>query len=109
MTQNTADITVLGRNYTVACPPEQRQRLQAITAELNSRLNIIKNRTGSGNADQLLVMAALNLLNEHDEIQNQYKQQQSQLQQRIKALEITIDQRLSERFKSDQKNIESDN
>ncbi|WP_298445679.1 cell division protein ZapA [uncultured Ferrimonas sp.] len=108
MSHDTTDITVLGRNYTVACPPDQHQRLQSIAAELNTRIEQLKQRTGSPSMEHLAVMVALNLLHEQDESQIQHAQQQVQLQQRLTALQITIDQRLGERATKPKEAVESD-
>ncbi|WP_028117758.1 cell division protein ZapA [Ferrimonas senticii] len=108
MSQHTTEITVFGRNYTVACPPDQQQQLRAIAAELHNRIDQMKKRTGNASMEQLAVMVALNLLHEKDQQRLAQGEEQLQLQRRLNALQVTIEQRLSERTTNPQKAVESD-
>lgn len=91
---NTTDITVLGRHYTVACPPEQQSHLHTIATELDSRITELKQRTGSVSLEHLAVMAALNLLHEKEELQIDLATEQFQMQRRLKQLDLQIAQGL---------------
>ncbi|QIZ77669.1 cell division protein ZapA [Ferrimonas lipolytica] len=106
MSTNTTDISVLGRNYTVTCPPEQREHLQQIAAELHLRFDQLKQRTGTTSMEHLAVMVALNLLHEQDQSQLEHAQRQMQMQKRLKALEASIEQRLGERITNPKKPVE---
>ncbi|MFI3245631.1 MAG: cell division protein ZapA [Ferrimonas sp.] len=107
-TPDTIDITVLGRKYTIACPLEKRAELQGITAELNSRLQALKKRTGSTSMEHMMVMVTLNLLREQMEAKSAHAHLQGQLHERLKSLEVTIDQRLSDRHTNPKKAVEPD-
>ena len=63
----TLDIKLLGKDYRVACEPDQREKLQAAVALLDARLKEAgdKSATGArGSGERLAVMAALNLAHE---------------------------------------------
>ena len=59
----TLDIKIQGRDYRVACPPEEADSLLAAAELLNSRMVEIAAATKS-TGERLAVMAALNLAHE---------------------------------------------
>lgn len=59
----TLDIKIQGREYRVACPPEEVDSLQAAADLLNARMGEIAKATKS-TGERLAVMTALNLANE---------------------------------------------
>jgi len=58
---NFLDVQLLGREYRVACPPEEREALLAAVALVDEQVKQITARTRSGGAERVAVMAALNL------------------------------------------------
>lgn len=63
----TLDIKLLGKDYRVACEPEQRERLEAAVALLDAKLKEAgeKSATGArGSGERVAVMVALNLAHE---------------------------------------------
>jgi cell division protein ZapA len=59
----TLDIKIQGRDYRVACAPEEMTSLQAAADVLNARMNELAKSTKS-TGERLAVMAALNLADE---------------------------------------------
>ncbi len=59
------DITLLGKEYRVACPPEEREPLLAAVALVDAKMHEIAEKTKSNIAERIAVMAALNLAHEH--------------------------------------------
>lgn len=59
----TIDIKIQGREYRVACAPEETDSLQAAAELLDARMNEIAEAT-KGTGERLAVMAALNLAHE---------------------------------------------
>jgi len=59
-----ADIMLFGKRYSVACSPGQEPRLEALGAELDTRLKTIAEAVGDVGEDRLLLVAALSLLDE---------------------------------------------
>lgn len=61
--KNTLDITLLGREYSVACPPQEREALQAAVEYLDAQLRATGEKTRSS-GERLIVMTALNMAHE---------------------------------------------
>ena len=61
--QPTLDVTLLGREYRVACPPDERQGLLAAVAYVDAKMTELAAKTKSG-GERLAVMTALNLAHE---------------------------------------------
>ena len=60
MSADTLEIQLLGKQYHVACPPDQREALEAAAALLDTRMNELAQRTNT-RGERLAVMVALNL------------------------------------------------
>ena len=59
------DITLLGKEYRVACPPEQRAALLNAAAYVDGKMRDIAEKTKSNLAERIAVMGALNIAHEH--------------------------------------------
>ena len=59
------DIVLLGKEYRVACPPEERKALQAAVAYVDAKMHEIAEKTRSNISERIAVMAALNIAHEH--------------------------------------------
>ena len=59
--------TIAHRTYTLRCAPGQEARLQAAAADLSERVARLSARAGGGDDRQLLVIAALELIDALDE------------------------------------------
>lgn len=62
---NHLDITLLGKEYRVACPPEERDALLAAVAYVDEKMHDIAEKTKSNISERIAVMAALNIAHEH--------------------------------------------
>ncbi|HTH93966.1 MAG TPA: cell division protein ZapA [Rhodocyclaceae bacterium] len=62
-TTPTLDIQLLGKDYKVACPPEEQQALQNAAALLNLRLTEAAGK-GKLSGERLVALVALNLAHE---------------------------------------------
>ena len=58
------DITLLGKEYRVACPPEEHDALQDAVAYVDARMREIAAKTHTNIAERIAVMAALNIAHE---------------------------------------------
>jgi cell division protein ZapA len=65
----TLDIKIQGREYRVACPPEEVESLQSAAELLNARLDEIAKATKS-TGERLAIMTALNLAHEVDAVKS---------------------------------------
>ena len=55
------DITLLGKEYRVACPPEEHAALLAAVAYVDEKMHDIAEKTKSNISERIAVMAALNI------------------------------------------------
>ena len=60
----TITVRIMGREYTVACPPDQHELLVASAEMLNERMTTIRKRGKALGTERIAVMAALNLARE---------------------------------------------
>jgi len=58
------DITLLGKEYRVACPPDERDALMDAVAYVDEKMRDIAEKTHSNIAERIAVMAALNIAHE---------------------------------------------
>jgi cell division protein ZapA len=63
-TQDSLSIMILDKEYRVACPPEEKESLQASANELNRKLSEIKRKGAVIGTERIAIMAALNLCHE---------------------------------------------
>ena len=71
---NYLDISLLGKEYRVACPPEERQALLAAVAYVDEKMHDIAEKTRSNISERIAVMAALNIAHEFLSQKNQVKE-----------------------------------
>ncbi len=57
-------VQILGKDYQVACPPEERQALALAAEDLDARMRKIRSSGSVVGLDRIAVMAALNLCHE---------------------------------------------
>ncbi|MDP3639448.1 MAG: cell division protein ZapA [Azonexus sp.] len=62
---NFLDVKIMGREYRVACTPEERDALLASVDLVDQKMREIAQRTKSTIAERVAVMAALNIAHEH--------------------------------------------
>ena len=63
-TVKNLDVTILDRQYRVACPDDERESLMASVAYLDQKMREIKSAGKIAGADRIAVMAALNIAHE---------------------------------------------
>ncbi len=61
---NYLDIFLLGKEYRVACPPEEHEALQAAVTYVDNKMRDIADKTKSSIPERIAVMAALNIAHE---------------------------------------------
>ena len=64
------DIVLLGKEYRVACPPGEREALQAAVDFVDEKMHDIARKTRSSISERIAVMAALNIAHEHLSLKN---------------------------------------
>lgn len=63
------DINLLGKEYRVACPPEEQSALQAAVAYVDGKMHDIAEKTKNNISERIAVMAALNIAHEYLSLQ----------------------------------------
>jgi cell division protein ZapA len=58
------DVTILGREYRVACAEDEQAELLEAVALLDTRMREIRDKGRTAGVDRIAVMAALNIANE---------------------------------------------
>ncbi len=90
-------ITIFGKEYRIACPPEERAQLEASARYLDKKMREVRDRsrgrtTGS---DNITVMAALNITHELLQKECNTAPEQKQDSHRVKQLQTKIETALS--------------
>lgn len=99
MSGNTLDIKLLGKDYRVACPPEERESLQEAVALLDERMGEMAAKSKS-TGERLAVMTALNLAHELLTQKNPGAGvDRRELKRRISAMEARLDEALAQQEK----------
>lgn len=62
---NYLDVKIMGREYRVACAPEERDALLSAVDLVDGKMREIAQRTKNTIAERVAVMAALNIAHEH--------------------------------------------
>ncbi|MDR2838502.1 MAG: cell division protein ZapA [Azonexus sp.] len=62
---NFLDVKIMGREYRVACTPEEREALLAAVDLVDGKMREIAQRTKSTIAERVAVMTALHIAHEH--------------------------------------------
>lgn len=91
----TIDIRIQGREYHVACAPEEVDSLQAAATLLDAKMGEIAKATKSS-GERLAVMTALNLAHELNAVGSGGKAiDDGETRRRIKAIEARLDAALA--------------
>ncbi len=64
MATETLSVDILGKDYQVACPSDERESLVSAAAELDRRMKAIRQSGVVLGVERIAVMAALNLAHE---------------------------------------------
>jgi cell division protein ZapA len=89
------DFSVLGRDFTVNCPDEERENLLAAARYLDGKMREIQQAGKITGQDRIAIMAGLNIAYELLSSQNGDVNLGS-LKQKVRDIETKLDQALSE-------------
>ncbi|MFC0178624.1 cell division protein ZapA [Thorsellia kenyensis] len=106
MATQPVNINVFGRSFRVNCPVEQKEALEFSALDLDNRLRELKNRTGVSNIEQLIFIAALNVCHELAEERKKTSEYATNMENRIKALQETIERALMQHASLDSASFE---
>lgn len=88
-------VNILGKEYRVACPPEEREALLQSAAYLDEKMREIRDRGRTTGSDNIAVVAALNITHELMQKQGQAEKIDNSLSSRVKTLQSKIEAALS--------------
>ncbi|MDX5362778.1 MAG: cell division protein ZapA [Pseudazoarcus pumilus] len=91
MPEDAIDISLNGREYRVACPPEERQALIDAATYLDEQLRKLAAKTGAA-GEKLAVMTALNITHEFIAFQRSGGFDMPDLKRRIGAITARLDE-----------------
>lgn len=55
------DVSILGRDYSLACPPDQKEALTAAVRHVDQRMNMVKEAAKINGNERIAVMAAIQI------------------------------------------------
>ncbi len=99
---NFLDINLLGKEYRVACPADQRDALLQAARYVDGKMRDIAEKTKSNLSERIAVMAALNIAHEHlglnqealvhhQKIESEIRLDIDELRGRIVSMEAELD------------------
>jgi len=91
----TLDFSVLGRDFSVACPENERDNLLAAAAYLDDKMQEIQKAGKVVGQDRIAIMAALNIAYELL-TQNKGEHNTLSIKQKVRDLQTKVDQALAE-------------
>ena len=95
----TIEISILGRNYRIACEEGEREALLEAVSYLDSKMGEIKNAGKVNGTDRIAVMAALNIAHEFLSTRLGNGFDIGQAKRRISLIEAKLDEVLAQQDK----------
>ena len=95
MSNKGVNISIMGRDFSVACPPEEQEDLLEAARYLDGNMKDIKKTGKIIGAERCVIMAALNITNELLKLKKTTINQ-TQVNQRLESLQQRIDDALRE-------------
>ncbi|GAB2788032.1 cell division protein ZapA [Halomonas shantousis] len=86
----TTEISLLGRSYVIACPPEEQAQLNRAARYLDRAMNGIHARSKVLGAEKIAIMAALNIANELLQAQDEKRTSEAKLEKLAARLEKAL-------------------
>jgi cell division protein ZapA len=87
----TVSVSILDREFLVACAPGERAGLIAAAAHLDSRLREVRSHARGAALDRVALLTALNLSHELLELQRRNEDASSRMAQQLQALQARLD------------------
>lgn len=101
--QSSLTIRILGRDYSVACPADERESLLQSAEHLSKRMQAIQRNGKTLGVERIAVMAALNISRDLLDLQRSMERRDAglgasdeEMQQRLSELQLRIESTLGE-------------
>ena len=95
MSNKGVNVSIMGRDFSVACPPHEQEDLLEAARYLDVNMKEIKKTGKIIGAERCAIMAALNITNDLLKLQKS-SAKQTQVNQRLESLQERIDEALRE-------------
>ena len=98
MSQSTDPIavTILDREFRIACEPGERESLQRAAVHLDHQMRELRDRTRGMSPESVAIMAALNLSDEVLKLRSQLSMHREHVDLRLQTLADRLDRHLAE-------------
>lgn len=93
---DTVPVVILGKEYAVRCPPEERNRLEQLARFVDERMREVRESGAALGTDRIAVLTALNIANELFELQEQRSQETQEADDRTARMVATVQRLLDE-------------
>ena len=93
----SVSVRILDKEYTISCPPEDREGLLASARELNERMQELRTSGMVLGAERMAVLTALNVIYEREQIKSNRGGTLDSAQEAIRRLENKLDTTISAR------------
>jgi cell division protein ZapA len=90
------EVTLLGREYRIACHPEEKAELLAAVAHLDGKMREIRDASKITGAEKIAVMAGLNIAHELLRARGAGGFDSEDIRRRMIAMQVAIDQAIAE-------------
>lgn len=94
MATPSINITLLGRDYQIACPPEEEEALRRSVRYLDQQMEQMRNRSAALSYDKIAVLVALNITHDFLKLSSEANNSETASLREIKQLEKKIDNAL---------------
>lgn len=91
-TDSRVNVSILDKEYQVACKPDERDALLAAARSLDSRMRKVRNSGGIIGVDRIAVMVGLNLCYELNQVQKDGGVSATALEQIVERLDEALGQ-----------------
>jgi cell division protein ZapA len=93
------DVSIMGREYRVACKPNEKQELLDAVAYVDRQMRMIRDTGKQNNAERVAVMTALNIAHDLLKVRVAGSVDVGGLRRRIQDMQSTIDAAIAEQEK----------
>ncbi len=95
MSAETVHLQFLGKDFRIACPPEEKQSLLEAADRLNAKMEEVRNEGGIVGIEKIAIMAALNLAHDLTRECQQLQQEQNLIDSHLEEMNTRLDQVLN--------------
>lgn len=92
----TVPVVILGKEYAVRCPEQERARLEQVARFLDERMREVRDSGAALGTDRVAVLTALNIANELFELQERQREEYEEVGARTSRMLEKVQRLLDE-------------